>query len=377
MTGTVTKGTLRLGEVGPEISGNAGEFLAFGADGRTLQGTPAPGGGGAPLTRDFYCDPGRTTSTEDGSIGQPFKTAAAGIAAIAALPPGARGALLLADSDAYQAEDIVITSRMSLRAIGEGRGSALFNSITIGNGASLVQVSNVAALTTTVENADLEAFDCETLGVCTLNSSGGGSGVLRLFRSNASIVNMTDPNQGVLVERGQVNGGVVGAGGNPALGGSVVLKQALLLANVDATFLDAFASSFAIANVANDATIVESAAAQLLVTGALRVDAFTLSSVRLAAFGANTFGSLVILDRPLSTGLVFAVGALAGAFADVTAALPGCMPGDTFDVTTTSRLADVGIVDAFCDLADVLTLRFFGTTAGGNVTCTVNMNPNS
>jgi hypothetical protein len=74
---------------------------------------------------------------------------------------------------------------------------------------------------------------------------------------------------------------------------------------------------------------------------------------------------------------VFAVGALAASFADVTIALPGCKPGDTFDVTTTARLADVGIVDAFCDVADVLTLRFFGTTAGGNVTCAVNLNANS
>lgn len=328
------------------------------------------------LTRDFYADPGRTTSTEDGSIGQPFKTAGAAIAAVAALPPGVFGAVLLADGD-YTTEDVVIAARMSLRAIGEGRGSVGFNSLSIQNGASLVQVSNISSLATTVENAQLEAFDCETLGVCQLNSSGGGSGVLRLFRSNASIVFMTDPNQGVFVERGTVNGGIVGAGGNPLLGGSVELKQAQILANVDATFLDAFASSFALANVSNDATILQSTAAQLLVTGALRTDAFTLSAVRLIAFGPNSFGSLVILDRPLTQGLNFTVPVLAAGMADVTAALAGAKPGDTFDLTSSTRLAGVGIVDSWCAADDVLTVRFFGTTAGGTVTLSANLNPNS
>jgi hypothetical protein len=42
MTTAVTKGTLRLGEVGPEISGPAGSVLTFGADGRTLTGEPVP-----------------------------------------------------------------------------------------------------------------------------------------------------------------------------------------------------------------------------------------------------------------------------------------------------------------------------------------------
>jgi hypothetical protein len=42
MTTAVTKGTLRLGEVGPEISGAPGTVLTFGADGRTLTGEPVP-----------------------------------------------------------------------------------------------------------------------------------------------------------------------------------------------------------------------------------------------------------------------------------------------------------------------------------------------
>lgn len=46
MTTAVTKGTLRLGEVGPEISGPPGSVLTFGPDGRTLTGQAA---GGAPL----------------------------------------------------------------------------------------------------------------------------------------------------------------------------------------------------------------------------------------------------------------------------------------------------------------------------------------
>lgn len=46
MTSVVTKGTLRLGEVGPIIESTPGYVLTFGADGRTLEGQPPSGGGG-------------------------------------------------------------------------------------------------------------------------------------------------------------------------------------------------------------------------------------------------------------------------------------------------------------------------------------------
>lgn len=42
--GTVTQGTLRLGEVGPQLEGDPGTVLTFGSDGRTLSGMPAGGG---------------------------------------------------------------------------------------------------------------------------------------------------------------------------------------------------------------------------------------------------------------------------------------------------------------------------------------------
>jgi hypothetical protein len=45
VTTAVTKGTLRLGEVGPEISGPPGSVLTFGPDGRTLTGQASSGGG--------------------------------------------------------------------------------------------------------------------------------------------------------------------------------------------------------------------------------------------------------------------------------------------------------------------------------------------
>lgn len=110
------------------------------------------------------------------------------------------------------------------------------------------------------------------------------------------------------------------------------------------------------------------------------IDQFSVARARAQNFNLglpNNNSGFTILDLPVTTGVVFAVGALAAAFADVTVALPGARVGDVFEVTTTTRLANVGIVDAFAPASNQITLRFFGTTAGGNVTCNIVTKANS
>jgi hypothetical protein len=91
MTGTVTKGTLRLGEVGPEIEGTPGDVLTFDTDGRTIKGTtPSAGAVLAPLRNTFWLD-ALTTTTGPGLPLKASATAAAFatlVQAFAALDPG-------------------------------------------------------------------------------------------------------------------------------------------------------------------------------------------------------------------------------------------------------------------------------------------------
>lgn len=111
------------------------------------------------------------------------------------------------------------------------------------------------------------------------------------------------------------------------------------------------------------------------------IDQETVDSARRNGFDLTTsnVGILNNLDHPWYKGIIYAVGVLAAAFTDVNVAISGgtMKPGDTFDVTTTTRLANVGIVDAWSPAAGEVTLRFFGTTAGGNVTVNINQNTNS
>lgn len=69
MTTAVVKGTLRLGEVGPEISGPAGSVLTFDPDGRTLRGAPAGSSGGLSAVESLgttIVAPGGATTSADG-----------------------------------------------------------------------------------------------------------------------------------------------------------------------------------------------------------------------------------------------------------------------------------------------------------------------
>jgi hypothetical protein len=99
-------------------------------------------------------------------------------------------------------------------------------------------------------------------------------------------------------------------------------------------------------------------------------------------FGSNSPPSGI---KAVNTGIgvTFTVPALAGSFADVTVDVSGSPAfvdlrvGDAVVATTTTRLAGVGIVDAFCDSTGLLTLRFFGTTTGGDIVINFSIVPMS
>lgn len=101
--GTVTQGTLRLGEVGPQLEGEPGTVLTFGSDGRTLSGQPGGGGGGTPLSTWFAVDKANAgVQTGAFSGDRAFGTVTG---AIGGLPVGG-GALAIAAGD-YSAEPLI------------------------------------------------------------------------------------------------------------------------------------------------------------------------------------------------------------------------------------------------------------------------------
>lgn len=327
------------------------------------------GGAGemVPLTRDFYVDSGRTTSGENGSEGDPFKTIQAGVDAVAAA--GGSGAVLIADGD-YSAEDVTIAGRTTLRGIGYGKivGAAgvRINSVTISDGSVVVELENVNVGQITCTGSTLHLTNVESTSPMTIDST-------NLRAINSTLGSMTGTNVG---------------GGNPtvylqnstcssitASAGTVQLINSLASGNIDTDVLSLNESS-ATALTAGTLSLRNSDASSVTLGTSLSTDSYSLTSLRLAG-GTNTIPALTITDRPLFTGVSFTVPTLAAAMSDVTAALVGARPGDTFDVAMSTRLAGVGIVGAWCAADDVLTVRFFGTTGGGSVILDVNLNVNS
>lgn len=115
----------------------------------------------------------------------------------------------------------------------------------------------------------------------------------------------------------------------------------------------------------------------------LYIDKFSLATARRQGFSVqwvNNIGTTVIMDSPLTKSQVFVVPNLAAAFADVTInPFAGVRPNDTFSFAPNPAaiLANVAPVAAWCPAANQLTVRFFGTTAGGNYQLDINVNANS
>ena len=355
------------------LAGTPGDFLAFDADGRKVIGVAAPASGGAPLPRNFWVCPQAVGSTEDGSAANPYLTPQAAIDKLQT--DGTAGVLLLAESTGYGALTATVsTVDVAFLGFGNRANRPFLGTVTCDGG---VRCS--------FENMGASSFVAPVAGGETLDFF--NTEWLTLLVADCA-VRTFDLSRGTFIVPAGAGNTVTVAATNSAIGGAGTVGEPLTsLTITDCVGIAGDIAIQATACVANGCRVGAVTGDTLSARGtefsglatvatSSELDAFSLQSLRDNGAG-HALGTLTISDRPLATGLVFAVGALAASFADVTIALPGCKPGDTFDVTTTARLADVGIVDAFCDVADVLTLRFFGTTAGGNVTCAVNLNANS
>lgn len=344
---------LRAGDAGRVVGGVPGHVLTVQADGR-IKPQAAAGGGGAPLPNTYWVSPLAIGSSEDGSAANPFLTpqAAMNKLELDAVP----GVLLLADGD-YSAQQLVVASQnVSIYAFGSGNGGVFMDRLTVAGAALIVYVQRMVLADLRVEaGALLSLFQVTWLGATLTDAN------LRLLNCSGPLP-VSGGNCSVTAYDSDI--GFVGTAGLPFFQAKLV--DCVVGSNVLATTVELVDSSCqrieADTLSARGATITGTVAAA---TSSF-LDSFSLQSIRTAAQLGNALGTLTISDRPTSL-LAFVVPALAAATADVTVALPGAKPGDTFALASNvaARLAGIGIVDAWSPAADQLTVRFFGTTAGG------------
>ena len=365
---------IRQAPSGQEIVGSVtGQILVWNDTTKRWDIGAAPGGGGSPIPRNYWVSPLAIGSTQDGTPGNPYLTAQAAVDKLEL--DGVPGVLWCAAGTGYAN---LVVSTVDVCVIGYGTvlgpSRPFFGTITVNGGVrfTAVDIGCVTFTSPALQGNTLDFFGC-TMLACNLADC-----TIRCFKSHVTLNVIGGSVDTVTVECLDSAVGGIGSFGDRAL--SAKVTNCIGIAgdiNVIAATLSAVDSELGNLTI-NDLELINTTVSGIAtVNTTLVTDSYSLTSLRASGLAHSIFGALTITDQPLATGLVFAVGALAASFADVTVALPGCKPGDTFKVTTTVRLADVGIVDAFCDLADVLTLRFFGTTAGGNVTCNVNRQTNS
>ncbi len=341
---------------------------------------PTPGGGGAPIPRTYWVSPLSTGSSEDGSAGNPFLT---GQAAIDALETeGVGGVLLLACGQGVNFGPMVCTS-VDIALVGFGNTGSNsadrpFVTVTVAGGIRFTAENCALSFQVSLGAGATLSFTQCFLFTCSLQDCT----VWQMIDCDGVVVTLSAD---TVVLREAVNCRLTGIGGfgNPLA--SALLKSCEITGGILATALtliDTPVPGAGADQITCDTLNAEGSQidCQVNVGTSSVLDTFTLQSLRNGAVAnafTHTLGTFTISDHPLATGLTFTVPNLAAAFADVSVAFPGCVPGDTFDVTTTTRLADVGIVDAFCSVTGNVTLRFFGTTAGGDVVCNINLNANS
>jgi hypothetical protein len=339
-----------------------------GVSGRWLKypaATP-PAGSLVPLTREIYADPGRATSTEDGSIGEPYKTAQAALDVVNADVSTERWVVILAPGD-YSTEDLVLTpSAFDVTIRCDGRGTAVA-SLTIDTGFNVLledmtvlenlDVNGVCRLRnclvegTITGNGRLDFESCGPVGAITLSPGGLANALTGYDSAFLSMAGFESLN----ISNCIVDSDVVGVLGTTARVENCLLNGAFT------------------AEVAN---VTDTRINGVVTCDNLRADTYTLTYLREAG-NTNVVAATVNADLALVTGIVFTVPGLAAAMADVVAVLPGARVGDTCAISITTRLAGVGIVGAWVSDFAEITLRVFGTTAGGDMTCAISVIPNS
>lgn len=357
---------LRAGQSGPVYDGNAGDVLTMQADG-TSKFLPGGGGGAIePLTLDFWVDSGRVGSTQDGSIAQPYLSIQAGIDAIVASGAG-RGALLIASGD-YSAEELSCPISLSLLATGAPVTVALIGSEAepAAGGIWFYNVTVAAesffsggSRPTRVEGGGL-------LGAVSIT----GEPVLEGINAAFGDVTCTDV-LGALSFRGCTVNAVIGEEGgfHPA---TVEAWDTHFQGGIDAEQIDLHVCTVDQSINGTRATLEQSKVEEAHITNTLTVDTFSLMQLRIGASSSEPL-QLNITDHPTTLAIKPVPAIEQGSFAEVTISGSGLFAkeGDAVCVSLatdvgTPRLANIGVASAWVEASGDVTIRLFGTTAGGN-----------
>lgn len=357
---------LRAGQSGPVYDGNAGDVLTMQADG-TSKFLPGGGGGAIePLFLDFFVDAGRVGSTQDGSIAQPYLTIQAGINAIVESGAG-RGALLVASGD-YGSEELLCPISLSIIAIGAPITVALLGTEEepCAGGMLLYNVSVAAesffvggSRPTRVEGGGL-------LGAVNL------TGEPQLVGINAEFGPVTCIDVlGTISFRGCVVSDVLGAeGGFHAA--TVEAWDTHFSGGIDAEEIDLHVCTVDQSINGFRATLEQSKVEEAHITNTLTVDTFSLMQLRIGASNSDPL-QLNITDHPTTLAVIAVPAIEQGSFAEVTFSGAGLFAkeGDSVCVSLATdvaipRLANIGVASAWVESDGDVTIRFFGTTAGGN-----------
>lgn len=356
---------------------------------------PTPGGGSVlPLVPIYYVDNQYGSSTEDGSIGNPFKTLNAAIQFVKT--SGLPGQLLVAGT-AYSGEtldpledmNIAIVS-LSGQASGPQSQNLIINTLACDTvlltlvGCTVINLSLadcsqvilrnsaiVADVPVTTTGQALELTAENSRFQSDINADDGSISAITF--NNVEFVNINDGSgAGQIKCTDCTSDGQIESPSKVVILENTSIDTSVLTSNFIARLSQVGAS------VTADAIRLEQTTVDTVNVnpgGQLFADMFSMTALR--SGGPSTIEGLVITDLPLTEGITYTVPNLAAAMADVTGACPGARPGDTFVVSMEQRLAGVGIVGAWCAANNVLTLRFFGTTAGGDVEVNVNRLTNS
>jgi len=357
---------LRAGQSGPVYDGNAGDVLTMQADGTSKF---LPGGGGGdiePLTLDFWVDSGRVGSTQDGSIAQPYLTIQAAIDAIVASGAG-RGALLIASGD-YSGEELSCPISLSFIATGApvtvtligseaepAAGGCWFYNVTV----SAESWFDGGSRPTRVEGGGL-------LGTVSIT----GEPVLEGIDAEFGSVTCLDV-LGSIKFRGCTVADVLGGeGGFHAA--TVEAWDTSFSGRIDGEEIDLHVCTVDGSINGTRAKLEQSTVQEAHITNTLTVDTFSLMALRVGASSSEPL-QVTITDHPTTLAVIAVPAIEQGSFAEVNINGAGLFAkeGDTVAVSLANdvaipRLDNIGVASAWVKADGDITVRFFGTTAGGN-----------
>lgn len=359
---------LRAGGSGPVFDGNADDVLTLLADG-TAKFLPPSGGGGSvpPLTIEFWVDQGRAGSTQDGSIANPYLAIQNGIDAIEGSGAGA-GSLMVADGD-YSAEELVCS--MDIAIVASTRPITVAK---LGNSGAPVPGVRLYNVRVTGESWLIG-------GTAPTRVEGGGllgdvemTGEPRLDGINADFGNVrcTDV-LGALTFKGCTVKKIFGSEGGFRPDSVQCWDTQITEGGIDCENAFMYVCDVAGGLTANRATLEQTAVLDgLNVSNTLTADTFSLQAARAGLVGTNPLPLLTnVTDHRCTFGILVVPAIEQGSFADVNIGAPGLFAreGDVVVVNMANpQLANVGIANAWINADGSGTVRFFGTTAGGNQT---------